>query len=297
MQNKPSQRAGSDRRQFITTASGAVAGTALLSAGLGSLAAQTRRPRDIVLVHGAWHGGWCWDPVRALLEAAGHRVLTPTLTGLGSRANELTADVGLETHIEDVMLSVLLEDLEDFVLVGHSYGGMVITGVADRLKGRIAHIVYLDAALPKDGETMLSYGEPRPQAVIDGAIAAMRALAPDGVALATFPPAMLGVPEDHPLHDWVARQLTPHPLKTWLDPIALTNGGPRGLPATYVHCTAPALAQTQFGWVYRQLQEDPAWRTLALETGHDAMVSDPEGVARIVRAAAGAKLADQGEAR
>lgn len=109
-----------------------------------------------VLVHGAWHGGWCWRDVRAGLEALGHTVYAPTLTGLAEKAHLLTPQVGLNTHIADVVSVIKDNDLANIILVGHSYGGMIITGVADTLKQRIEHIIYLDAALPKDGQTMIS---------------------------------------------------------------------------------------------------------------------------------------------
>ncbi|MBV7265222.1 alpha/beta fold hydrolase [Erythrobacter ani] len=278
--------AATGRRAFLMSAAGAISAAALTGGATNPLASATLRKRDIVLVHGAWHGGWCWEMVRALLEPDGHRVFTPTLPGLAERAGELTPQIGLDTHIDDVVATILAEDLTDFVLCGHSYGGMVITGVADRLKERVAHIVYLDAALPKDGESMLSYGEPRPQAAIDGATAAMRGLAPDGLAIGVFPPSVLGIPAGHPRHDWVAERLTPHPLKTWLDPIKLANGGPEGLAQTYIHCTDPVMAQTQFPWIASQVSNDPSWNYAELKTGHDAMVTDPEGVAQILRTAA-----------
>ncbi|MEL7197735.1 MAG: alpha/beta fold hydrolase [Pseudomonadota bacterium] len=290
MQNKAISHEPS-RRRFLSLAAGSMAAGCLASTALPGCASSQyagtgATKRDIVLVHGAWHGGWCWDQVRPILEAAGHRVFTPTLTGLGSRADELTSKVGLNTHIADIIEVITANDLSDIVLCGHSYGGMVITGVADALKSRIAHIVYLDAALPNNGETMLSYGEPRPQVAIDGAIAAMTAMATDGVGIGVFPPALLGIPEDHPLYTWVADRLTPHPLKTWLDPISLSNDGPKGLPSTYVHCNQPALAQTQFGWLFHTLQSEEDWNTLLLATGHDAMVTDPEGVAKVLLNAA-----------
>ncbi|MEM9500508.1 MAG: alpha/beta hydrolase [Pseudomonadota bacterium] len=277
------------------SAAGAMSAAALTSGASSALASTYHSKRDIVLIHGAWHGGWCWEMVRALLEADGHRVLTPTLPGLAERAGELDSKLGLDTHIEDVIAIILAEDLTDFVLCGHSYGGMVITGVADRLKDRIAHIVYLDAALPNHGETMLSYGEPRPKEAIEGAIAGIRAMAPDGLAIGVFPPSVLGIPEDHPRHDWVAERLTPHPLKTWLDPIKLTNGGPEGLARTYVHCTDPILAQTQFPWIASQTSSDPSWQYVELKTGHDAMVTDPEGVEQVLRTVARTETHREGE--
>ncbi|HSJ79012.1 MAG TPA: alpha/beta fold hydrolase, partial [Erythrobacter sp.] len=189
-------------------------------------------PRDFVLVHGAWHGGWCWGMVRERIEAAGHRVHTPTLPCLGERAGELDSATGLADHIADVVDYIAASDLSDIVLAGHSYGGMVITGVADALKPRIAHILYLDAALPGDGQSMISYGTPRTRDAIAATEAALRNLAPDGVAMSAPPLAMLGMPANHPLHDDVAARLTPHPVKTWLDPIRLVNGGPIGVPRT-----------------------------------------------------------------
>ena len=107
-----------------------------------------------LLIHGAWHGGWCWKKVTPLLRAAGHEVCTPTLTGLGERAHLLSAEVTLDTHVQDVVGVLEYEDLRDVVLVGHSYGGMVITGVVDRAADRLAHLVYLDAFVPQDGQAL-----------------------------------------------------------------------------------------------------------------------------------------------
>jgi len=269
---------------------GAAAALAAIPTGaIGALSKEEAGVKDIVLIHGAWHGAWCWDLVRPLLEGEGFRVHALTLSGLAERADEMNAQLGLQTHIDDAVSQIEAEGLQSFVLVGHSYGGMVITGVADALKSRIAHIVYLDAALPKDGETMLSYGAPRPAEAIAGAEAAMRGLAPDGVGMAPFPPSVLGIPEDHERYDWVAENLTAHPLKTWLDPIALPNGGAQGIPGTYILCTDPMLAQTQFAWVADQKRGAPNWDVVELATGHDAMVTDPRRLAIIVIKAATAK--------
>src|SRR4051794_24598156 len=108
-----------------------------------------------VLVHGSWHGGWCWERLTPLLEAAGHVVYTPTLTGLGERADEATPDVGLMTHVQEIAALFESKDLRDVVLVGHSYAGMVITGVADAVDERIATLVYLDACVPQDGQGVM----------------------------------------------------------------------------------------------------------------------------------------------
>ena len=127
-----------------------------------------------VLVHGAWHGGWCWKKVTPLLRAAGHEVYTPTLTGLGERAHLLTREVDLDTHIRDIINVLEYEELRDVILVGHSYAGMVIAGVADRVPARLAHLVYLDAFVPRDGQASLSLSPPeleahlRAQALAEG---------------------------------------------------------------------------------------------------------------------------------
>lgn len=246
----------------------------------------TGRSRDFVLIHGAWHGGWCWEPVCKQLKAAGQRVHTPTLPGLAERGGELDATIGLGTHIEDACAFIEARDLRHLVLMGHSYGGMVITGIADAMKDRIAHILYLDAAVPTDGASMISYGAPRGQEVVAATERALRALAPDGIAMSPPPPSVLGIAPDHPLHDWTLARLTAHPLKTWLDPIRLRNGGADGLARTYVHCTRPVLAQTQFPFLAAMAAADPTWRYVEMPTGHDAMITDPDGLAQLLLATA-----------
>src|SRR5262245_14863398 len=110
-----------------------------------------------VLVHGAWHGGWCWQRVSPLLRARGHEVFAPTLTGLGERSHLLTREIGLETHVADVVNAIRWEDLTDVVLCGHSYGGMVISGAADRMADRVRSLVYLDAFVPADGQSIFDF--------------------------------------------------------------------------------------------------------------------------------------------
>ncbi|WP_422345731.1 alpha/beta fold hydrolase [Parasphingorhabdus sp.] len=272
------------RRQFMagTAILGLLASTSGCSSVRARSAVASGPAKTFLLVHGAWHGGWCWRDVRAQLEAQGHRVFTPTLTGLAERAHLLSADIGLDTHITDITSLIDYYDLTDIVLVGHSYGGMVITGVADAMKDRISNIVYLDAALPKNGETMISQGPKRSPEILEQTRKALAGLAPDGVGMAAFSPEILGIPKDHPGYDWVAQKLTPHPLKTWLDPIQLNNGGSLGLKRSYIHCTAPALPNSSFPYHAAQAQADPSWTYHALATGHDAMVTAPDSVVEIL---------------
>jgi pimeloyl-ACP methyl ester carboxylesterase len=112
---------------------------------------------DYVLIHGAWHGSWCWARVRRLLAAGAHRVFTPTLTGVGERSHLLSRDVGLDTHIEDVANLMIWENLRDIVLVGHSYGGVVVRHVADRMPDRVSSLIYLDAFVPENGKALFDY--------------------------------------------------------------------------------------------------------------------------------------------
>src|SRR4051812_30047626 len=118
---------------------------------------KTQKATTFVLVHGAWHGGWCYDEVAKRLRSEGYDVYTPTLTGLGERSHLLSPEINLDTHIQDVLNVIRWQDLETIVLCGHSYGGMVVTGVADVVPDRIASLVYLDAYVPRSGESVWDY--------------------------------------------------------------------------------------------------------------------------------------------
>nr|MDT0665962.1 alpha/beta hydrolase [Micromonospora sp. DSM 115978] len=173
-----------------------------------------------VLVHGGGHGGWCYQRVARLLRAAGHEVYTPTLTGLGDRSHLLRPEIDLDLHIRDVVALLRFEDLDDVILVGHSYGGMVITGVADRAAERIGRLVYLDAANPVNGQSLLDVAGPM--------IAATRPLGKvvDGVELVLLPfegaGQFYGVTDPADLA-WMDERLTGHPWKCFEQPLALTN--------------------------------------------------------------------------
>ena len=173
-----------------------------------------------VLVHGGWAGGWQWREVASLLRAAGHEVFTPTLTGLGERVHLASPDVGLDTHIQDILMVLAYEELRDVILVGYSYSGMVITGVAERAPERLAHLVYLDAYVPRDGESLLDMLGPDAAAFIEQAAQAHG----DGWRIPHDPPD--------------APRRTPHPLKTGQQPVSLTNPA-RGRLASDVHLLHP----------------------------------------------------------
>ena len=227
-----------------------------------------------VLVHGAWHGGWCWRHVASLLRKAGHEVHAPSLTGLGERRH-LGGKIDLDTHIQDVVGLIEMEDLHRVVLVGHSYGGMVITGAADRIPARLARLVYLDAFVPENGKCVLDY-------VVPERAASMRHEG-ERTGLVTPPPmALWGLTEQTHL-DFVGPREVRHPYATMSQPINLANfAESRAIPKTFVYCSSPATGS--FDGFAAKYRSDPAWRFHELKTGHDAMLLMPGEVSRILQA-------------
>lgn len=237
--------------------------------------------RAYVLVHGAWHGGWCWARVRPILEKTGARVFTPTLTGLGARAHLRDPVPSLETHVADIAGLIEAEELTDIVLVGHSYAGMVITAAADRLKPRIARLVYLDAAVPGDGDDFASHIPRIASADIERRRAAFRAMAGGGEWLPPVPPSAIGVTDCEDAA-WVARRVTPHPLRTWLDPVRLANGGHAGVAKTYVVATRPLTEIMGYPAQAAAVRTDPEWTVREIACGHDMMIAAPLDTAALI---------------
>lgn len=244
-----------------------------------------------VLVHGAWHGGWCWRDVRAILRARGHEAFTPTLTGLGERSHLLSREIGMDTHVADIENVIVWEELDDVVLVGHSYGGNVITGVADRIGDRLGHAVYLDAFVPADGDSSASMAATlanpdATEADIGAEIKRRLDLTDAQGGSRTHYTTMFDIPPDPPEpYRWVERRITPHPLRTQIEPIRLPNGGSEGLPRTYILCTG-STGPTPFRTLSKRIRNDPSWRYRELATGHDAMVTMPEETAELLIEAA-----------
>jgi pimeloyl-ACP methyl ester carboxylesterase len=223
------------------------------------------RVSTFVLLHGAWHGAWCWERLTPLLE--GHRVTTPTLTGLGERAGEASAAVNMDTHIADLVTH--LEGLDgEVVLVAHSYSGFVAYGAAERTA--IGRLVLLDSFIPRDGETMAQHvGERGDQY--------RAAAAEDPGWLAPAPPAaVLGVAEAH--QAWADGAMTAQPVQTYLQPIALTGAAER-LDRSYISCTTPSLATIDES--KRRMAEEGVPVT-EIACGHDAMIAAPDELAAIL---------------
>lgn len=234
--------------------------------------------RTYVLVHGAFHGGWCWRHVAQALTVAGHRVFAPTQTGLGQSRHLLSRAITLDTFVLDIAGVIEAEELEDVILVGHSLGGPVISGVADRMAGRIRRLVFLDAVLVENGQTPFSVFPPE---IAEG----RRRLAADqGLGLAVPPPAVtaLGVPEDHPRAAWLRRRLTPHPIGVYESALVLRSAIGAGLPCTYIACTTPEYPVLDSS--RRLARSLPGWTWLEMATGHEPMVTEPETLARMLLA-------------
>ncbi len=239
-----------------------------------------------VLVHGAWFGGWCWQKVIPFLEAAGHAVYAPTLTGLGERAAELSPDVGLDTHIQDIVGLLDEKNLQGVILLGHSYGAMVITGVVDRVPKRIAQLVYLDTFVPRDGESMASISpmtirllRRQAQARGDGWRIDPLQKMPFGIK------GIYGVTAEPDL-SWVRSKVTPQPLKTFEQPLHLKNPAIVSTkPRTHIDCTGSGLFYSFMQQIMGRRALPPreaGWRLRQLPTGHSPMITMPRELADLL---------------
>jgi pimeloyl-ACP methyl ester carboxylesterase len=229
-----------------------------------------------VLVHGAWHGGWVYARTARILRSRGHDVFTPTLTGVGERAHLAGKEVNLSLHILDVCNVLRWENLEDVVLCGHSYGGIVVTGVADAMPERIRSLVCVDAFVPENGKALWDYvGEPMRAYFIEGAGEHAGRTKP-------IPSEMFKVnPDDI---EWVKSKVVPMAMACFLERIRLTGNHLQVLKRTYVY--SEGWSPSPFTKVYERLRTDPAWTVLTSKSGHHVMLDDPEGFAEMLLAAA-----------
>ncbi len=234
-----------------------------------------------LLVHGGWHGAWCWKKVIPLFQQAGQQLYTPTLTGLGERADLLSPEVGLSTHVQDIVQVIEENDLHDVILLGHSYSGMVITGAADRVPERIRHLVYLDAALPHGNESMadiapLIINRLRREARLHGD--GWRVPPPRGLPLGIG--GLYGVTQEPDL-SWVRSSVCPQPLKTFEERLHLNDPEiVSSKPRTFIRCTRGLPV-----FLLRMIERlagsrtvaptTPGWRFRQLATAHDCMITMP----------------------
>jgi pimeloyl-ACP methyl ester carboxylesterase len=243
-----------------------------LVAGIGTSAqAQTVR-KTFLLVHGSWHGGWCWRRVADFLEKNGHKVYTPTLTGLGERSHLMSGLITLDTHVTDVANVIKWENLDNIVLVGHSYAGFVVSGVAEKSLPSIGSIVYLDAFLPDNGQRVVDLTPPELRAIT------LAAATKNEVGRPVPPAKMFNVNEqDRP---WVDSHMTPQPTFVSLQPIALTGARDKIVKKTYIRATLSP--NPLFDSYVERLKSDPTWKTFAVPSGHDVMVDMPDRLSEIL---------------
>lgn len=231
----------------------------------------------IIIVHGGWGGGWEWTPVAGRLRERGHVVFTPTLTGLGERSHLGTDTTGLSDHIQDVLAILTFEELQDVVLCGHSYGGMVVTGAADRVPERIRGLVYLDALVPTDGQALVDLvprelGDPL-----------LRAAEERGDGKIPYPPELhppAGLISDEVRSRYLGR-MRPHPASTMSEPIRL-SGAVSGLPRAFVRCTGDLDPDADVLGPFAARAQAEGWPYHESSTPHDLHLFDAKGTAQII---------------
>ena len=243
--------------------------TSVVASSRGTAAAPKHRP-TYVLVHGAFQGSWCWKRVRSTLQRRGSEVFTPTLTGLGDRSHLLSPSINLDTHIDDVVNLIHWEGLNNVVLCGHSYGGCVITGVAERLPDRLGSLVYLDAVIPQDGQSLLDATAPE----IREALLELAKKHRDGWKVP--PPA--DAASDVNEHDraWFAAQVTPQPLATFQQKLRVTHASRQVRDIRYILASKSLL--TPLNRPYAELARSRGWRTIMIDSGHTVMLDNPHAL-------------------
>ena len=236
-----------------------------------------------LVAHGAWSAGWAWKKMRPRLRERGHELWTPTYTGLGERVHLASNDVKLDTHIEDVLKVLEFEDLREVVLIGHSYGGMVATGVADRAPERISQLIYLDAFVPRDGESLFDLSVPEDRNN------AREAAQKTGDAMRIPPRPM--PPDTNPADlAWANPRRVPQPIAAFEQPIRLT-GAVDQLPRTYIYCT-----KARQGDVFRQFgkraKSEAGWEYREIDASHNPHITVPDELAAMLHELAGGEMSE-----
>lgn len=250
----------------------AVAGAAVLSGG--EAMAQGASRKTYVLIHGAWHGGWCWRRVADLLEAKGHKVYAPSLTGNGDRSHLLSKDINLDTHIADIVNLFKWEDLKGVCLVAHSYGGWPSSGALEQISDRVSSIVWVDAFKPENGQRGTDYASDFSRKALEEAVAKGE---PGRKAP---PPTAFGVINEKD-QEWVKSKMTDQPNGVAFQPIKLTGAREKIAKKTYIR--APKYLQAAFDKALAECKADGTWKAIVNETtGHDIMVDQPQWLADVI---------------
>ncbi len=253
-------------------AAGVGLAAAALSATSAATSAATPGGTTILVAHGAWSAGWAWKKMHPLMTAAGHRLITPTQTGLGEREHLASPAVDLETHIQDLLGVIKHEELSHFVLIGHSYGGMVATGVADRVPDLVTKLIYLDAFVPKDGQALVDLMSP----AAARALRESAAKTGDGWRVPSNPP-----PPDTSAEDlkWIQAHRLPQPLKCFETPVKLRNGDTK-IPRAYIYAKRATPADTFRVFADRAKKEQ--WDYREIDASHSAHVTAPDALASLL---------------
>ncbi len=261
---------GMTRRSAMASAA---LGVGVTAPGGTPAMAQASARKTFVLIHGAWHGGWCWRRVADLLEAKGHKVYSPTLTGLADRSHLLSKDVVLDTHIADIVNLIKWEELKDICLVAHSYGGWPSSGALEQIGDRVSSIVWLDAFKPENGQKGVDYASEFSRKAMEEAVAK------GTPGRKEPPPSAFGVNEKD--QAWVASKLTDQPNGVATQPIKLTGAREKIAKKTYIR--APKYPQPAFDKALAECKADKTWKTFkTTAAGHDVMVDAPEWLVDIL---------------
>jgi pimeloyl-ACP methyl ester carboxylesterase len=233
-----------------------------------------------VLVHGGWRGGWVWYRVAKQLRENGHTVYTPTLSGLAERSHLLNMGVNLTTHIQEIVNIIKCEELKDVVLCGHSYGGFVISGVADQIPECISSLVYFDAFVPQDGDSVFTLSSEAFQLYAIKTAAQL-----GGIACVTVPAASFALNEQD--RAWFDEKTTPHPLASMLEGVRLKGDHLKVKKRMFIMAIWVTEFPSPFRQFYDRLKDDPAWVIHTIESGHDVMLNDPQAFVKFLQEAAG----------
>lgn len=233
-------------------------------------------PTTFVLVHGVWHGGWVWQTLAQHLRQQGHRVYTPTLTGLGERSHLLNENISLDTFITDITNLFKWEKLNDVVLLGHSFGGLVISGVADKIPENIRQLIFLDSFLLENGQSAF---DTLPTKAVEK-LKRIAATQCNGMALPAPRPVLLGYPDDENTTETIAGLLTPHPIGTYASKLELHHPLGNYLPVTYYKCTNPVYDPVAQSHALAKKQQ--GWSIVKLPTSHAAPFTHPHLLADLL---------------
>ena len=221
-----------------------------------------------LLIHGAWHGGWVWNEISEILNYQGYSVSTPTLTGLGEKKHLLSSKITIDTFIEDVVNHIIFENLNNIILVGHSFAGSVISGVADKLKDRIQKLIYFDAVILKDGQKPFDIA---PKELVKQRIELAKRFG-DGISIPAPSADAFGV-FDVKKSLLLEEKLTPHPLSTYQSKLTIKNEIGNGIPLFYIFCNNPVYKSLESS---REVVRKLKWPIFELNAGHDAMLTHPK---------------------